>query len=123
MMAKKIMIVDDDKEFAEEMKELLTQGGYEADIFRDGASAMEAVNKVQPDLILLDLKMTGKNGFQVASELKYNPDAAHIPIIAMTGYYTQQEHAVLIKVCGIKTCLIKPFQPLDVISKIEEILL
>lgn len=121
-MRKKIMVVDDNKEFLEELTELLTLSDYDTEVFTSGMSALKEADKVKPDLILLDLKMNGKSGFQVAEELKEIPGVASVPIIAMTGYYTEKEHAMLMKVCGIKACLTKPFNPLDVITKIEELL-
>jgi len=122
MRKKKIMIIDDNKEFAEELKEVLNLDGYDAVAFFDGTSAMGMISRIKPDLILLDLKLIGKSGFQVAYELKSFPKTANIPIIAMTGFYTEKEHMELMKICGIKTCLIKPFDSQEVIAKIEDVL-
>ena len=122
MKKKKIMVVDDDREFLEELKETLSLSGYDAAVFSNGATALKMVRKIKPDIILLDLKMKGKNGFQVADELKRSAETAHIPIIAMTAFYTEKEHTILMDMCGIQTCLIKPFSSLDVISKIEDAL-
>jgi len=121
MPKKKIMIVDDDKEFLEELKETLNLSGYDTVGFSDGVSALEMIRKIKPDLIMLDLKMSQKNGFQVAYELKHLPDV-RVPIITMSAFFTEREYTRLMDVCGIQTCLIKPFNPLEAISKIEEIL-
>jgi len=122
MPKKKIMIVDDDKEFLEEFRETLNLSGYDALAFSDGTSALGMVSKVKPDLILLDLKLKDKSGFQIAYELKHLRETAHIPIIAMTGFYIEKEHAELMNLCGIKTHLIKPFSLEDAIAKIEPVL-
>jgi DNA-binding response OmpR family regulator len=66
--------------------------------------------------------MDKKSGFQVADEIKKSAELPDIPIVAMTGFYTEKEHSILMNVCGIRTCLIKPFNPLDVINKIEQII-
>ncbi|MDD5449774.1 MAG: response regulator [Candidatus Omnitrophica bacterium] len=122
MIKKRIMLVDDNKEFLEELNETLTLGGYETAIFSDGQTALKSVYEVKPDLILLDLKMEGKNGFQVADELSRSPETKDIPIIAMTAFYTKDEHRPLMHTCGIRAHVIKPFNPLDIIAKIEGIL-
>jgi hypothetical protein len=122
MAKKKIMIVDDNVEFLEELKELLDLSGYETTACIDGDSALAKAREERPDAILLDLKMDDKSGFQVADELRRMPEAANIPIIAMTGYYTEKEHALLVNICGINMRLLKPFNPLDVIAKLESIL-
>lgn len=121
MERKKILIVDDDKEFLEELKETLDLSGYEAIEVNDATVAFEVARKTRPDAILLDLKMPEKSGFQVADEIKHYQDIAHIPIIAMSGYF-KDDYGPLMHVCGIKKLLKKPFNPLDVIVQIEEVL-
>lgn len=118
----KIMIVDDNKEFLEELKETLALSGYDVIALNESIDASETAFKTKPDLILLDLKMTGKTGFKVADELKHFTELKHIPIIAMTGHFTDLEYSLLINICGIKKCLVKPFNPLDVIAQIENLL-
>ena len=99
---KRIMIVDDNIEFLEELKEMLVLSGYEAAAFYNGPSALEGAQRFKPDVILLDLKMDGMSGFQVADELKRIPETARTPIIAMTGYYTGKDHTLLINISGIQ---------------------
>lgn len=122
MSGKKVLIVDDDKEFLEELREVLGNTGYDVTIVVDGIAATKAARIVKPDVILLDLRMKGMSGFEVADRLKGFSDTADIPIIAMTGFYTLKEHAWLMNFSGIKRCLRKPFNPLDVIAEIENVL-
>lgn len=119
---RKIMIVDDDKEFLAELKETLHLCGYEPVPVNDSTAAVNTAVSQKPDIIMLDLKMNGLDGFQVTEKLKELPETDRIPIIAMTGYFTKSEHVTLIGMSGIETCLIKPFNPLDAISKIEMLL-
>ena len=118
---KKILVVDDNEEFLDELREMLELSGYAPLATTDSITVLDQVRMAQPDLVLLDLKMQRKSGFQVADELKKCPETVHIPIIAMTGYYTDEEYAQLINSCGIRKCLKKPFNPLDVIAEIEEL--
>lgn len=122
MMPRKIMIVDDDKEFLEELNEILLLSGYEVIAVNEAESVLETAVKTKPDLILMDLKMPVKTGFQIADELRHFTELSHIPVLAMSGFFTKKEHQLLMKICGIKKCLKKPFNPLDVITQIEKIL-
>jgi len=122
MPKKKIMVIDDNKEFLEELQELLNLTGYDTVVFSDGTSALKMVSKIKPDVILLDLKLKGKSGFHVASELKRFRKTANIPIIAMTGFYVKEEHAKLMNTVGVKTFLIKPFDSSEAIAKIKAVL-
>ena len=119
MAEKKVLIVDDDVEFLDELKETLVLTGYDVTGISDGASAVKAARVGKPDVIVLDLRMHAMSGFEVADRLKGSPETARIPVIAMTGYYTLKEHSWLMNFCGIKKCLKKPFNPLDVIGEIE----
>jgi len=117
---KKILLVDDDKEFLEELKEMLALSGYKVMGVADSVAAVNAARVTKPDAILLDLRMQAMSGFEVADKLKSFPETSLIPIIAMTGFYTLKEHAWLMNFCGIKRCIKKPFNPLDVIAEIEQ---
>jgi len=63
--------------------------------------------------------MKGMYGFQIAERLKRSPETASIPIFALTGYFTRKEDAQLMDLCGIEMCFEKPFNPANLISKIE----
>jgi len=119
---KKILAVDDDKEFLEELKESLVNSGYDVTGVSEGNSAVKAARALKPTLILLDLKMSSMSGFEVADELKQFPETSSIPIIAMTGFYTMKEHSWLMNFCGIKKCFKKPFDPVEIIAGIEDVL-
>lgn len=120
-MGKRIMVVDDDREFLEELRETLNLSGYEViEVNEPLLVFSEAVMK-KPDLILLDIKMPKKSGFQIADELKHTHEFTRVPIIAMTGYF-RDDFLPLMQICGIEKYLKKPFNPLDVIALIEEAL-
>ena len=118
---KKIMIIDDDKEFLGEMAETLKLSGYSPITVFDSSIATKQASKSKPDLILLDLKMGNKSGFKVAGELMSKAETHNIPVIAITGVFTKHEHRLLMRICNIKECLLKPIKPLDIIHKIENI--
>lgn len=115
----KVMIVDDDSEFLQELKEILDLSGYEVTQIDDPTKVIKKADEITPDVVLLDLKMEGLNGFEVADGLRHSSKTMHVPIIAMTGFFTEDEHMALMNICGIERCILKPFNPLDVISAIE----
>lgn len=121
MAGKKIMIIDDDKEFLEELQETLSLSGYYTIAINDSTTAVDTAYSMKPDIILLDLKMDGMSGFQVAEGLKKFPSTSQIPIIAMTGVFNKKNHFSLMDLCGMQMCLEKPFNPLDAIILIEEV--
>lgn len=116
---KKVMIIDDDPDFLDELTETLALTGYETMPVLNSMQAIEMVKKRVPDVILLDLKMGGKSGFEVAEELSKNPETARIPVITMTGFYGEKEYSKLERMQNVKYHLSKPFFPLDVIFRVE----
>lgn len=121
MAEEKVMIVDDDKEFLSELRETLLLSGYTPIAVDNGDIVLNVARMIKPDVILLDLKME-KNGFEIAEELRKNPGTAGIPTIAITGYYSKEDLPLISEIYGIKRFLLKPFNPLDVIVKLEEAL-
>jgi DNA-binding response OmpR family regulator len=121
MDRKKVLIVDDNRGFLDELEETLALSGYDMIAVNDSTLILEKAISLKPNVILLDLKMPNKSGFQVARELKENPETSGIPVIAMSAFFDEKYNA-LMDACGMKKCLKKPFNPLDVIVQIEETL-
>ena len=121
MGMKKVMVVDDDKEFLDELKTTLKQGGYRVKVVQEARKAVSAAVESKPDVILLDLKMQGMTGFEVANELRVLPGTKHIPIIAMSGFFTENRDDPLLGFFNIDHYLQKPIYPLNVIDKIERV--
>ncbi|MGB0756866.1 MAG: response regulator [Patescibacteria group bacterium] len=89
-MSKKILIVDDEPELVELFSDILKTAGY--DIFKayDGREAMHVVQENMPDLILLDVKMPGVDGFTFLAQLRDDPKLAHIKVIMLSNMQGQE---------------------------------
>lgn len=119
MQKKKIFLIDDDAIFLEELEDTLSSNGYEPTVCNDGSEACGLLNKSKPDLILIDLKMKQMSGFQLAKQIRKSPYFKFTPIVAMTGHFQAAEHGLLMRICGIKTCLYKPFTPARLFACLE----
>lgn len=119
----RVLLVDDDAEFVAELGEALAAAGYEVSTHTDGDAALESAAGWRPDIALIDLKMKGTSGFQVARELTRTESLAEIPIVALTGYYTRLEDEELMKLCGFKDKLIKPFPAEKAAQKLNSLLI
>ena len=118
MLPKTVMIIDDDKEFLEELKENLSSSDYEIIAVKDPALALSTALSKKPDVILVDLRMPGKSGFLIADEFKNSRKLENVPIIAMSGCFKHKD-SELLNIYGFMDYLGKPFNPADVIAKIE----
>ena len=89
-MPKKILVVDDYVEFARLLENRLNAEGFEAHVAHDGASAVERVKALKPDLVILDIMMPEVGGTEVRLELMKDPSTRDIPIIFLTGLRAPQ---------------------------------
>jgi CheY-like chemotaxis protein len=85
MSAKYVLIVDDDPDLVETVSMILESKGYEVGKAYDGIEGEEAVKKRQPDVLVLDVMMPRKNGYQLCKELKANPATRGIPVVLLTA--------------------------------------
>jgi DNA-binding response OmpR family regulator len=84
-MSKRILIVDDEDVIRKFLKIHLTKQGYEVTEAEDGQKAIERVGEKRFDLIICDVMMPNKNGWEVVKEVKSNPNLNEIPIILLTA--------------------------------------
>lgn len=121
MKKKKVMLIDDNEEFTDELKEALALSGYDVTAVNDTSKVLGIAKKVKPDVILLDLKMPKKSGVQLAYELRQMEEFVDVPIIAMSAFYKEGTFS-LMKVHGITKYLSKPVDLSNLIDEIEKAL-
>lgn len=115
----KILIVDDETEFVEMLAfRLAKSGGYEVLSAYDGEEGLLKARAEHPDLILLDVWMPKKDGYQVIKELKNSEETARIPVILLTAS-TGPKTLDKIKATGGADYLLKPFDPPLLMAKIK----
>ena len=85
-MSKSILVVEDQEDNRQIIRDLLSATDYEITEAESGEQALEAVAKQRPDLILMDIQLPGIDGYEVTRRIKANPALRSIPIIAVTSY-------------------------------------
>jgi PAS domain S-box-containing protein len=103
----RIMIVDDNIDAAESMAVLLQMDGHDTLVLHDGTEIAEQALAYRPDVVLLDLGLPGRNGFQLARDLRAVPSLAGLKLIAVTGY-GQEDDRRRSRESGFDQHLIKP---------------
>ena len=121
-MASKILIAEDDQFILKAMTTKLTKEGYEVKVVGDGIQLMEMLKSYIPDLIILDLLMPKKDGFEVLKEVKVDPKLKNIPIIIASNL-GQQNDIQQVLALGATDYLIKSEFTLEsLVQKIKNIL-
>jgi CheY-like chemotaxis protein len=108
MPQRRVLVVDDNNGAARILGLLLTTaGGHDIQYAFDGPSALEAANKFQPEVILLDIGLPGMSGYDVVRELRSNGTFAESLIVALTGYGTENDRLRSLE-AGFDEHLVKP---------------
>ena len=105
----KILIIDDDERYIQSLSDLL-EDQYAIVATTDSESALNIATVEQPNLVLLDLNMTGIDGYQVIREFKQNLETADIPIIVVTGSHDFRDETLCLKL-GAVDYITKPYTP------------
>lgn len=84
MPKQKIVLIEDDETLAEVLYSELTEAGFEVSPAFDGVEGLKQVQEKKPDLVLLDLILPEKHGFEVLEEIKKSPETAKIPVIILS---------------------------------------
>lgn len=110
----KVLIVDDEKAVISVVRRFLERVDrpFQVEVAMDGFEAGQLVASFRPNVIFLDLRLPGLDGFEVCRRIKENPETSGINIIAMTGYY-EGAAAERVKSLGAAMLLQKPFTPDD----------
>lgn len=94
---------------------------YDVVTVNSGARALRYLEKVKPDLILLDIRMAPKNGYETLREIRDMPDRADVPVIMLTAM--EDKNSVLEGITlGIRDYILKPFAPDDLLNRIRRVL-
>lgn len=109
---RKVLIVDDEASIRDVLAEHLSNrvnNPYEVLTAADGFEAGRLVASARPEVVLLDLRMPGLDGFQICRTIKADPETAHTVVIAMTGYHSPETEARILE-CGAIRCFAKPIE-------------
>ncbi|QQG42776.1 MAG: response regulator [Candidatus Giovannonibacteria bacterium] len=118
---RKILFIEDEESLQKAMGDMLESKGYSALRAVDGESGLAAARREAPDLILLDLILPKKNGFEVLEELKKDPSTKSIPVIVLTNLEGSAEVERALSL-GATTYLVKANYKLDeLLAKIETV--
>ena len=119
-LKKLILVAEDDDFYANIYKVKLTKEGFDVVIARDGSEALKSARFKKPDLVLLDLIMPNKDGFETLKEIRSDANLKNIKVIALSNL-GQEEDIKRVRELGANDYIIKTNVPLqEVINKVKE---
>jgi len=120
-MTKRILVVEDQADNLQILRDLLTVAGYEIVEATDGEEGVKAARHHRPDLILMDIQLPVLDGYEATRRIKADPTICSIPVIAVTSYALNGDEART-RAAGCDGYVPKPYSPRELLAIIKEYL-
>ncbi len=116
-----IFCVEDDAGIRNMMMYTLASSGFEAEGFQDGEEFFEAVKRMRPELVILDIMLPGDDGLEILRKLRSKPGTTDIPVIMATAKGTEYDKVIGLDM-GADDYLVKPFGMMEMVSRVKAVL-
>lgn len=120
-MSKKVLIVDDEPNIVLSVEFLMKREGYDVATAADGQEALELLPRLRPDLMILDVMMPRKNGFEVCEAVRADAALNGLPILMLTAKGREAEMKKGLSL-GADAYVTKPFSTHDLVAQVAELL-
>jgi two-component system, cell cycle response regulator DivK len=120
-MSNRILVIEDNEDNRQIIRDLLTSLGYELIEAVDGAQGVAMAQSHRPDLILMDIQLPEMDGYEATRQIRAVPELAQVPIIAVTSYALSGDETKA-RDAGCDGYVAKPFSPRELLAKMREFL-
>lgn len=120
-MAKKILVIEDNEQNCYLVSFILQKNEYRVTVARDGLEGMNKAKSEKPDLILVDIRLPGMDGYEVTRQLRGLPEFKDVPIIALTAYAMKRDKEKALE-AGCDAYIAKPIIPEEFIKVVNSYL-
>ncbi|MBL8702012.1 MAG: response regulator [Alphaproteobacteria bacterium] len=120
-MAASVLVVDDEPNIVLSLEFLMRQAGFDVRVARDGDAALAAISERAPDLVLLDLMIPGRDGYEVCQAIRADPACAATKIVMLTARSREIEREKGIAL-GADDYVTKPFSTRELVDRVRKLL-
>ncbi|NOD46936.1 MULTISPECIES: response regulator transcription factor [unclassified Ruegeria] len=119
-MSRKVLLIEDEPNIAEAIRFLLSREGWQVEIHGDGSDALEVIQGAQPDLVILDVMLPGKNGMDILRDLREMEELASLPVLMLTAR-GQSRDREMAENAGVSRFMTKPFSNAEVLTAVRDL--
>jgi len=120
-MGKRVLLIEDEPNIIEAISFILSRDGFTVHTHENGETAFEKVTATPPDMIILDVMLPGRSGFDILRDLRSNADTAHLPVLMLTAR-GQKKDRELAEQLGADHFMTKPFSNAEVREHVRTVL-
>lgn len=119
-MSKHVVLVEDETNIAEAIRFLLGRDGWRVETLANGGNAAEVIRAAKPDLVMLDVMLPGKTGFEILAELRSDDSLADLPILMLTARGQARDREMALQ-AGVSRFMTKPFSNEEMLTAVREL--
>ncbi len=119
---KRVVCVEDEPEIIDLIRLILGRKGFDLTGATGGLEGLEAIRRVKPDLVLLDLMMPDMDGWEVYQQMKADPELKNIPVIVVTAKAQSIDKILGLHIAKVDDYVTKPFGPQELLQSVERVL-
>ncbi|MBF9061332.1 response regulator [Rhodobacterales bacterium HKCCSP123] len=119
-MGGRILLVEDEGNILEAITFILSRAGWEVQGHGNGATALEAVGRVTPDVLVLDVMLPGRSGLEILRDLRATPETADLPVLMLTAKGQAKDRETAMEL-GANAYLTKPFSNAELLETVTRL--
>ena len=119
-MGKHVVLVEDETNIAEAIRFLLGREGWRVETLANGGNAAEVIHTARPDLVMLDVMLPGKTGFEILAELRRDESLADLPVLMLTARGQSRDREMAME-AGVSRFMTKPFSNEEMLTAVREL--
>jgi DNA-binding response OmpR family regulator len=119
-MGKRVLLIEDEPNIIEAISFILSRDGWEVATHSNGHTALEAIKDRAPDVIILDVMLPGRSGYEILGDIRANNDTKVLPVLMLTAR-GQTKDREMAEAAGASMFMTKPFSNADVLNAVKEL--
>lgn len=119
-MAKTVLVIEDEPNIIEAISFILSREGWHVRTHSDGATAIEAIAREDPSLVMLDVMLPNRSGFDILRDLRANPDTENLPVLMLTAK-GQKKDREMAEAYGVSHFMTKPFSNREILDRVRDL--
>ena len=120
MSDRRVLLIEDEPNIIEAIRFILSRDGWRVDTHSDGETAVEAVRSRSPDLVILDVMLPNRSGYDILNDLRNLTETAAIPVLMLTARGQKKDRELAEKL-GVNRFMTKPFSNADILATVREL--
>lgn len=115
-----VLLIEDEPNIIEAIRFILSREGWHVDVHSDGQTAVEAIAQRTPDIVILDVMLPNRSGYEILGDLRADPETEALPVLMLTARGQKQDRE-LAEQMGVSRFMTKPFSNAEVLSSVREL--